>query len=112
MTEIRLGHAAGPEAHILSVHDDGVGMQQEEADLAFELFQRRETSNGVDGSGLGLAIVKELAHRHGGKVWVETDHGRGATFFLSIPKRSLPPEKHIGDQGRSHRYVLPGDGPP
>jgi len=111
MTEIRLGHVEGRHAHILSVHDDGVGMRQEDGDLAFELFERRETSNGVDGSGLGLAIVKELANRHGGRVWVKTDAEKGVTFFLSIPKRSLPPEKPLGDGGRSCRHVVPGESP-
>jgi len=86
LTEVRIEHEEDRDSHIFSVHDDGVGMKQEDAEELFELFQRHETSNGVDGSGLGLAIVKELARRHGGRVWAETEEGKGTAFFLSIPK--------------------------
>ena len=65
-------------------------MNQQDAEGLFALFRRHETSNGTEGSGLGLAIVKELAERHGGRAWVQTEEGKGATFFLSIPKRPLP----------------------
>jgi signal transduction histidine kinase len=90
LTEVRIGYEENTDSHIFSVHDDGIGMKQEDAEGLFELFQRHETSNGVDGSGLGLAIVRELAHRHGGRVWAEADEGKGIAFFLSIPKR--PPK--------------------
>jgi signal transduction histidine kinase len=90
LTEVRIEHEQDRDSHIFSVHDDGIGMKQEDAEGLFELFQRHETSNGVDGSGLGLAIVKELARRHGGRVWAETEEGKGITFFLSIPKQ--PPK--------------------
>jgi signal transduction histidine kinase len=90
LTEIRVGYCEAPDSHILSVSDDGIGLNQQEAEGLFELFRRHETSNGTEGSGLGLAIVKELAERHGGRAWVQTEVGKGATFFLSIPKRPLP----------------------
>lgn len=86
LTEVRIEHEEDQDSHIFSVHDDGIGMKQEDAEGLFALFQRHETSNGVDGSGLGLAIVRELAHRHGGRVWVEANEGKGIAFFLSIPK--------------------------
>lgn len=87
LTEVLIEHEEDRESHTFSVHDDGIGMKQQDAEGLFDLFQRHETSNGVDGSGLGLAIVKELAHRHGGRVWAEADEGKGIAFFLSIPKR-------------------------
>jgi len=89
LTEIRIGYDEDSDSHIFSVRDDGVGLKQEDTEGLFQLFRRHETSIGIDGSGLGLAIVKELAERQGGKVWVRTDQGKGATFFLSIPKRLL-----------------------
>ena len=88
LTEIRIGHDEDSDSHTFWVRDDGVGLNQEDTEGLFQLFRRHETSNGIDGSGLGLAIVKELAERQGGKVWVETAPGKGATFLLSIPKRS------------------------
>ena len=88
LTEIRIGYDEDSDSHIFFVRDDGVGLKQEDTEGLFQLFRRHETSTGIDGSGLGLAIVKELAERQGGKVWVETAPGKGATFLLSIPKRS------------------------
>lgn len=90
LTEVRIEYEEDRDFHTFSVHDDGIGMKQQDAEGLFELFQRHETSNGVDGSGLGLAIVKELAHRHGGRVWAKADEGKGIAFFLSIPKQ--PPK--------------------
>ncbi len=87
LTEIRIGYGEDSDSHVFSVSDDGIGMNQRDAEGLFQLFRRHETSNGTEGSGLGLAIVKELAERHGGKAWVRTQEGKGATFFLSIPKR-------------------------
>ncbi len=86
LTRIRFGYDQDRESHVFSVEDDGVGINQEDAAGLFQLFRRHETSNGTEGSGLGLAIVKELAERQGGKAWVQTKEGHGASFFLSIPK--------------------------
>jgi len=86
LSRIRIGYEQNSDSHLFSVTDDGVGLNQEEADKLFQLFCRHENSNGIEGSGLGLAIVRELAEKHGGKAWVQTEEGNGATFFLSIPK--------------------------
>ena len=67
------------------MNDDGVGVHSEDPDRLFGLFQRQESSRGVEGSGLGLAIVKEIAEQHGGQVWVEPLE-RGTTFYFSISK--------------------------
>ena len=72
--------------HIISVSDDGVGLKEEDKERVVGIFERLETSRGQSGSGLGLAIVKEIAERHEGQAWVETQGERGATFFISISK--------------------------
>lgn len=86
LSEVRLGYSQSEEYHVLSVGDDGVGIEREDRDKIFEVFQRTIASRGVSGTGLGLAIVKELAERHGGAVWVEPSPGSGKTFFMSISK--------------------------
>jgi len=86
MSEVRLGYREDGGNHILSVTDDGVGMDPGQADRVFELFHRNGTSRGIQGAGLGMAIAREIAQRHGGRVWVETAPGKGAAFYLSIPK--------------------------
>jgi len=86
LTEVRLGYRDEPSNHVLSVTDDGVGMDPVQANKVFELFHRNGTAKGTQGAGLGMAIAREIARRHGGKVWVETAPGKGSAFFLSIPK--------------------------
>jgi PAS domain S-box-containing protein len=86
LTEIHFGYKESREFHVFSVSDDGVGIQEHECDRIFELFQRNQTSRRIDGTGLGLAIVKEIAERHRGKVWVESEPNRGATFYFSISR--------------------------
>ena len=67
----------------LTVRDRGRGIAPESHARIFELFHREDTNR--DGSGIGLALVREIVERHGGRVWVESDVGRGATFFVSFP---------------------------
>lgn len=84
--EIRIGYEASDEFHILSVSDDGVGINKEDPEKVFGPFQRHETSVDVEGIGLGLAIVKEIAEKHGGKAWAEPGPEKGIIFHLSISK--------------------------
>jgi signal transduction histidine kinase len=78
---------AETESHFrLSVTDDGVGIDMENPDRIFGLFQRHETAKGVEGTGLGLAIVKAVAEQHGGLVWVEPAPTRGTTFHVTFAK--------------------------
>jgi signal transduction histidine kinase len=86
LSEIRIGFEETEAFHILSVSDNGVGIKEENSNKIFELFQRDKTSSGIEGSGLGLAIVKEIAEKHDGKVWVESDPETGTTFYVSISK--------------------------
>jgi len=82
--EIKIGYKEDKTFHVFSFSDDGVGIKGEDKEKLFKLFQRSETSKGKAGSGLGLAIVKEIAERHQGEVWVETNTNKGATFYISI----------------------------
>jgi signal transduction histidine kinase len=89
LTEIQIGYQDAGDDHVISVRDDGAGFKDTEAEKIFGLFVRSESSKGVKGTGLGLAIVRELARQHKGNVWAEPAQGRGATFFVSLPKRPL-----------------------
>ena len=86
MPELKIGYKEDKSFHIFSFSDDGVGIRAEDKEKIFELFQRRETSKGTTGSGLGLAIVKEIAKRHKGRVWLDTDRKEGAMFHIAISK--------------------------
>ena len=73
-----------------SVRDDGIGIAPLDQRQLFKKFKRVNTQVGQEqkGSGLGLAIVKSIAERHGGKVWLESQLGKGSTFYLQIPRQS------------------------
>lgn len=86
LSEIQIGYEDHGDYHVISVRDDGAGLQDLDAEKIFGLFVRSKRSKGVEGIGLGLAIVKELARQHKGKVWASAGQGRGATFFVSLPK--------------------------
>ena len=81
--------AAERGAHILvTVADSGVGIPSEHLDRVFDRFYRvpMPASSAVEGTGLGLSICKAVVEEHGGRIWVESQAGRGSTFFVIIPK--------------------------
>ncbi len=72
--------------HVFSVMDDGIGIQEGVSNRIWGMFQRFESSKGVQGTGLGLAIVKEIAERHGGKVRIEAGGRKGVTIHVFLSK--------------------------
>ncbi len=77
---------------VLRVQDTGIGIPYSEQPRIFEKFYRGKEAEalGIRGSGLGLALVKTVAEKHRGRVWVESEPGKGSTFFLAIPKAQRP----------------------
>jgi PAS domain S-box-containing protein len=86
LSKIKVGYEESDESHILSVEDDGVGIEMEDSEKIFGAFERKKTSRGIQGTGLGLAIVKEIAEQHSGKVWVKPGPEKGTAFYISISK--------------------------
>jgi signal transduction histidine kinase len=84
---IEVGVYRDDQAIILYVKDTGEGIPPEDQVRLFEKHVRlaREAHKKIKGSGLGLFIVKSVAQRHGGRAWVESNPGAGATFYISIP---------------------------
>src|SRR5262249_32524851 len=67
------------------VHDEGPGVRPEHLSRVFDQYWQADTKDAKRGLGLGLAIVKGIVEVHGGRVWVESPPGQGATFTFSLP---------------------------
>jgi signal transduction histidine kinase len=90
------------DAILIEVSDSGIGIHKEDQARIFEAFQQADSSlaRKHQGSGLGLALSKKILELHGGRIWVESEPGKGSSFFMALPRVLLgnpefPPETII-----------------
>ena len=84
-----LDTARGEDA-LITVKDNGIGIDPQFHSAIFQLFRRLHTREEFEGTGAGLAICNKIVQAHGGRIWVESEPGHGATFFVQLHRSPTP----------------------
>ena len=83
---INISATENEDNYCFKIEDNGIGIEEEYYEQIFQIFQRLHGRGEYEGTGVGLAICKKIVEFHGGKMWLESEYGKGTTFYFTIKK--------------------------
>jgi two-component system, chemotaxis family, sensor kinase Cph1 len=89
---IHVSAAQNDSEWTISVHDEGIGIDQGDTEPIFDIFQRLHSTEEHAGSGIGLALCKRIVERHGGEIWVNSEHDEGSAFSFTLASSVESPD--------------------
>jgi len=87
---VQIGAEVEGDSFVVTVADNGIGIDEEYAQQIFTIFQRLHNRTDYEGTGIGLALVKKIVEFHGGSIWLDATVTGGATFRFRLPVDSRP----------------------
>jgi light-regulated signal transduction histidine kinase (bacteriophytochrome) len=87
--QIKIGCAEQDDFWKFSITDNGPGIEEKHFEKIFKMFQALTVSEGIEGTGVGLTVTKKIVELYGGNIWVESEIGKGSTFFFTLPKQDV-----------------------